>query len=480
MVTTDYNDNELLKSTKTFEQVIDNSHEGIAIIGNNCHVEYVNDRICDILGRTHKEIVSHDIRDFIHQDHFPAQIDRSSSELCIDSQPMSFETIVIREPDEQRDVRISTCRPNNGERKTKILAQVLDITEEKRAKHALCECKMLYQTLIHTMNEGLGIIDDKGTITFTNAALCRMLGYYDGELSGAQSTDIFHGLSFDSVSDKIKERVAGKNGRYESTMIHKSGRLIPTMISASPLLDQNGEYEGSFAVFTDISHQKKAEKSVQATRDRAVLYLDIMRHDIRNQLQKIQVEAELLLDAQVDISVKHRLESILQAVSESSAIISETRGIEKLASLPLRERMLDEVLHECVMQAIILLDDVDFQLSIHLDEAKILADDYLEQLISDLLHETCQHNPHENKRLHMNLAETDTSYLLSITSNGPCMPDSVKKSLMGIGPRSGGLCFHLVQQIVCKYGSKIEVNDVTYDDDTVGSIIVVIFPKVHL
>jgi len=59
------------------------------------------------------------------------------------------------------------------------------------------------------------------------------------------------------------------------------------MVTASPLLDENNEYMGSMAVFTDISDLKKTEAEVH-------FLLDLLLHDVGNQLQLIVAGGDFL------------------------------------------------------------------------------------------------------------------------------------------------------------------------------------------
>ncbi|GAG86939.1 unnamed protein product, partial [marine sediment metagenome] len=110
-------------------------------------------------------------------------------------------------------------------------------------------------------------------------------------------------------------------------------------------------------------------------------------------MQEIQVSAELLQYRTDDSSTRDLLESILRAVSKSAVIISETKTIEQLAELPLSERSLDDTLSESVKAATLLLEDVEFHLSLQVSGAQIRADEYLELLLSDLLANAYEHNP---------------------------------------------------------------------------------------
>ena len=452
--------------------------EGIAIIGNDKRIEYVNDRVCVIIGRTRDDLLGRSFLEFIHPDSSDLVEKRYASRLDGVTIPPSYETIVLRENDEPRNLQVRTTVLANGENNIKILAQLRDVTEERRTRCLLSEYVMKYSTLMETINEGLGIIDDDGVLVHANAALCKMLEYTEKELVGKTTADIMHGFTLDAVFDKIKERLAGKTSRYETSLIHRSGRLISTMVSASPLFSEEGEYKGSFAIFTDITKQKMIEKDLQTARDRSLLYLDLMGHDLRNHLQEVQVAAELLQFRVDNASILDLQERILHAVSKSSRVISETQTIHALSEIPLSDRLLDRALNETLMAAIALMDDVEFRMSIQVSDARIRADEYLELLLSDLLSNSCEHSPEDGKRVWVSLTEAKTTYELEVSDNRPNLFDSLENELLGTIPRFRGLRLHLVHYIVEKYGGTLEVLNRVSDEPSQGTMVKITFPKI--
>ncbi|MHA1137782.1 MAG: PAS domain S-box protein [Candidatus Thorarchaeota archaeon] len=477
MTSIDSTNNDLPSTRNVLKKILEYTVEGVAIIGNDKRIEYVNDRVCAIIGRSRDEILGQSFLRFIHPDSADLVEKRYTSRLDGETIPPTYETVVLRDNDEPRNLQVRTTVLTNGENQVKILAQLLDVTEALKTQCSLSEYVMKYSTLMEAMNEGLGVIDDDGILVHANAALCKMLEYTEKELVGKTTVDIMHGFTLDAVFDKIKERIAGKSSRYETSLIHRSGRLIPTMVSASPLFSEEGEYKGSFAIFTDIIKQKMIEKNLQTARDRSLLYLDLMGHDLRNHLQDVQVATELLQYIVEDSSARDLIESILHAVSRSSRIISETKTIEKLAELPFCEKLLDVVLNEIVMAAIDLLDDVEFRMSIQVSEAKVRADEYLELLLSDMLTNAYEHNIRDDKRVWINLTEGETSYELVISDNGPGMPDNLKNGLFDAHQRSGGLRLQLAHYIIEKYGGTLKVLNRIQGEPSQGSKIKVIFPK---
>jgi len=71
MIPIDTTETEIFQNTDIFERVIDNPHEGIAIINNARTIEYINDRACEILSRPRDEIIGHDFLEFIHPNYSP-------------------------------------------------------------------------------------------------------------------------------------------------------------------------------------------------------------------------------------------------------------------------------------------------------------------------------------------------------------------------------------------------------------------------
>jgi PAS domain S-box-containing protein len=459
-------------------KILKHTVEGIAIICEDKGIEYVNDRACEILSKTRDEILGQPLLKFIHPD--SSNIGDIQYTSKPNGKPISstYKGKVVRENDEARNVQIRTTILANGENEGKLLAQILDVTEERRTQDSLSEYVMKYSTLIETMNEGVGVIDDTGVLIHANIALCKMLDYSTKELVGMSTENIMYGFTLDEAFEKIKERIAGKPSRYETLLVHKSRRMIPVMVSASPLLNDEGEYKGSFAIFSDITTQKKLKKELQAVRNRALLYLDLMSHDIRNNLQEIQIASELLKYRIVDSSSQEYLNRILHAVSRSSNIISETNIIEELAELSFCEKILDETLTETVMAAIIHFDDVEFNMTIQVSDARILADDYLELMLSDLLSNACEQCYKDEKRVWISLVEHDDKYELTVSDNGPGIDDNDRNHPSDTSRFSGGLRFELARLIVEKYSGTIEVLNRVEGNIVQGSKIRVLLPKI--
>jgi PAS domain S-box-containing protein len=471
-------DSLLSDAQKTLELMAENSHEGIAIIGSDYKVECINDRICELLGRPREEILGQSFLAFVESDSSELVLERYAKRVRGVPIDNEYEIRTLCAHGGARHVRVRTSVLRDNGEGLKILAQVLDLTEQRQTQQALNEREATFHTLVNTMNEGLGVIDDNGTIVYANVALCRMLGSSEEQIIGKTAGDIMHGPDLDAVFQKIRNRIAGKCERYEARLVRESGALVPVIVSASPVQSESGEYVGSCAVFTDITEENMAKKRLETARDRAVLYLDLMRHDIRNHLQEVQFAAELIEIKSNDATVRQMAGDIHEAVRRSTKVIADSRTIEQLEEVPLEERILDEVLHEMMQDASILLDNVEISLSLHATNVRIMANEYLEVMLSDLLTFAYHRSRDEVRRIWVDLREADDSYELSVTDDGPRLPLAMTDHPLHHGLRLAGVSLHLALHVARTYGGELELKGRNKGGKNRGTTIRVTLPRI--
>ncbi|MBT8371860.1 MAG: PAS domain S-box protein [Deltaproteobacteria bacterium] len=121
-----------------------------------------------------------------------------------------------------------------------------------------------FRLLVETMNEGLGIRDENGLLTYVNKKFVEMTEYSKDEIIGHNLSEFLDETNQLILKDQMACRVRGESKSYELEWTGKNGRKIPTIVSPEPIFDEAGKFKGGFAVITDISQLKEAEKELIA------------------------------------------------------------------------------------------------------------------------------------------------------------------------------------------------------------------------
>ena len=149
-----------------------------------------------------------------------------------------------------------------------IRSTATDISERKQAEEALRESEKRFRMLIETMQEGFGVQDEEGIITYVNHRICEMSGYSKEELIGRAAIDFIDESYLNLVQEQRERRREGHAQSYEAQWKGKDGREVPTIISATPILDEKDRFKGTFAVITDITERKQAEEALRESEER--------------------------------------------------------------------------------------------------------------------------------------------------------------------------------------------------------------------
>lgn len=161
-----------------------------------------------------------------------------------------------------------------------------------------------YRLLVETMNDGLGVQDQDGVLTYVNDKLCKMTGYSRDELIGRPMTDFLDENNTKTYKEDAVKGISGNCIPYELELTRKGGKRFPALISPQVINDTAGCLKGFFAVITDISERKNAEvkrlemesQLQQAQKMESIGTLaGGISHDFNNSLQAILGYAQILL-----------------------------------------------------------------------------------------------------------------------------------------------------------------------------------------
>jgi diguanylate cyclase (GGDEF)-like protein/PAS domain S-box-containing protein len=171
-----------------------------------------------------------------------------------------FETVRLHKSGRRIDVSVavSPLRDREG-RLIGRSAIVRDISDRKRADHAVRESEDRYRRIVETAFEGIWVIDTKNTTTLVNRQMAEMLGYSVEEMLGRPAIEFMDGPSqaeFQANTDRRKE--VGRLPRHEFRFRRKDGSELWTVIDSITMLDATGQYAGSLAMVSDLTERRRA------------------------------------------------------------------------------------------------------------------------------------------------------------------------------------------------------------------------------
>jgi PAS domain S-box-containing protein len=150
-----------------------------------------------------------------------------------------------------------------SEEKTKEqLIQELKETHQRIDELEKSEIQQRYRIIVDTADEGIWVFDEEYVSTFVNNRMSDLLGYEYDEIMGRSLGFFLFEEDLPDFQEKAARRRQGIAERYERKIRRKDNTILWAHVSATPIMDKEGLFQGSFAMFTDITERKEAERAL--------------------------------------------------------------------------------------------------------------------------------------------------------------------------------------------------------------------------
>ncbi len=147
---------------------------------------------------------------------------------------------------------------------------IADITERNQLERELQSQRGFAEQLVDLMGQGLTVTNADGYFEFVNPAYAKLFGYETKDLIGKTPSEVSIPEDHEMLTTQRSLRKIGKTSTYRSHLKRADGIVAPVLITGVPR-EYNGKFEGTIAVITDLSEQKRIEEELRRTRDELVL-----------------------------------------------------------------------------------------------------------------------------------------------------------------------------------------------------------------
>ena len=166
---------------------------------------------------------------------------------------------------------------------TALASYMRDVTDIRMAEKERRKTQEQYRLIVETANEGILGMDANQRITYANDIVGDLLGYPVAEIIGRPVTDFIEPSELEENKRHIARRAQGAKARYERRFVCKDGSIVSTIVSASPLTGEDGEFLGVFAMIADITEVRQAHERLLAIlnyMDADIYVSDLKTHEI--------------------------------------------------------------------------------------------------------------------------------------------------------------------------------------------------------
>jgi PAS domain S-box-containing protein len=444
------------------EGILDSLNDLVFLHDADGTMRYVNEAAVTRLGYSEAELLDFSPRELSSRDdagRYDTLVERVKQEESV-----TFETTLVTAADRKIPVEISTSKTRyRGD--PALLSVARDVSDRQERQRALRRFKKAVQQAAHAVF----ITDTDGRIEYVNAAFERQTGFAAEEAIGRTPHILDSGTHDEAFfADLWETLLSGEVWQSEIVNERADGSEYYADQTIAPIWDDAGELGAFVAVSTEITEQKQLEQELTEQRDNLDVLNQMLRHDIRNDLQLVTAYGEMLADHVEEASdAAEYLETVLESAAHAVGL---TRTARELSAVMLSEDGdrqpvdLRETLEAEIENCRSSHSEAQITVEEPLPAVDVAANEMLNSAFRNLIENAVQHNDERLPKVAISASERDGHVAVRITDNGPGIPNARKDSVFdkgekGIDSKGTGLGLFLVETVIERFGGDVRVQD---------------------
>ncbi len=466
----------LRQSEERFRLLTENASDIVVVLDPGGRIQYASPSVKPIGGYAPEDLIGRSVLELTHPDDLQLVVDALRTAAAHPRERITLEVRIRHISGEWLYLDIIGANLLEEPAVRGFLVNARDITDRKRAEEALKESEERFRLAIEDAPIPIIMHAEDGEVLQISRTWTELTGYtledvptFDAWLTRA------YGEGADAVRDHVQALFRGDRHTIGIEFpIHTRDGLTRhwSFFASSPGTLTDGR-RFIVGMVMDITERKRAEEAlrrrtedlvrksgeVEAARDEANMYLDIMTHDVRNANNVSSMYADLLADL-AEGDLKTYAEKLHDSIDRSSEILRNVATIRRASeeSGNLVPVNLDAVIRDEIARfpgASIRYDG---------SPVEVLADGLLPTVFTNLIGNAVKFGG-ADVEIAIRAEERNGEVLVSVEDTGPGVPDEVKGKLFtrferGMARGSGqGLGLFIVRTLVERYGGRVRIDD---------------------
>jgi PAS domain S-box-containing protein len=140
-----------------------------------------------------------------------------------------------------------------------VIAERAQLIREQSSREAIERSERNYRGIVETAYEGIWKVNNEFETSFVNRRMAELLGYTVEEMLGRPLFDFLFENDIEQKRSDLQRRRRGVSEQLEARYRKKDGTVLWARVATSPIVGDDGGFEGALAMINDITEQKRIE-----------------------------------------------------------------------------------------------------------------------------------------------------------------------------------------------------------------------------
>lgn len=338
-----------------------------------------------------------------------------------------------------------------------------------------------FAEVVSNVGTGVAAYDSNGNIRYANEHYAGMLGTVPAALESRHITQTNPEFDRDKFADYWASFDAGETRRVETVLQRfDDDSTIPVLVTTTHTSIGNEHFH--IGTIQEITERKRYEEELETQRDLLGILNQMVRHDLRNDLQIVEAYSRMIEDhiEDIDTEAEEYLTTIQECATDATEFTKTAGDLAKVIRQPEADLYfvsLTETIRNQIQELQTLYPDATVGIRGSLPTVEVLATDMLGSVFRNLIQNGIEHNHSETPEVRLSVELTGDSVEVRVADNGPGIPDRHKDKIFkegktGIESEGTGIGLYLAQTLVERFDGDIWVED----GDPDGSVFIIQLP----